>query len=147
MAQMKPKTLEEFAQISGVTAHKLSQYGERFVSEIREFCQGQTLPVPLPSNSQMTTLQLYQQGLTVEEIAQRRGYVPSTIITHLSELIEKNQPVDLNRFVPAERQKPIWQAIQKIGTNSLRSLRDHLGEDYSYDEIRLVRSWWIREKS
>ncbi|MEQ8957257.1 MAG: helix-turn-helix domain-containing protein, partial [Coleofasciculus sp. C2-GNP5-27] len=116
-------------------------------SEIREFCQGQTLPVPLPSNSQMATLQLYQQGLSVEEIAEKRGYVPSTIINHLSELIEKNQPVDLNRFVPVERQKLIWQAIQKIGTNSLRSLRDHLGEDYSYDEIRLVRSWWIREKS
>jgi len=147
MAQIKPKTLEEFAQISGVTAHKLTQYGERFVSEVREFCQGQKLPVPLPSDSQMVTLQLYQQGLSIEEIAEKRGYAPSTILTHLSELIEKNQPIDLNRLVAAERQKPIWQAIQNVGTNSLRSLREQLGEDYSYGEIRLVRSWWIREKS
>jgi ATP-dependent DNA helicase RecQ len=147
MAQIKPKTLEEFAQISGVTAHKLTQYGERFVSEVRAFCQGQKLPVPLPSDSQMVTLQLYQQGLSIEEIAEKRGYAPSTILTHLSELIEKNQPIDLNRLVAAERQKPIWQAIQNVGTNSLRSLREQLGEDYSYGEIRLVRSWWIREKS
>lgn len=147
MAQIKPKTLEEFAQISGVTAHKLTQYGERFVSEVREFCQGQKLPVPLPSDSQMVTLQLYQQGLSIEEIAEKRGYAPSTILTHLSELIEKNQPIDLNRLVAAERQKPILQAIQNVGTNSLRSLREQLGEDYSYGEIRLVRSWWIREKS
>lgn len=147
MAQMKPKTLEEFAQISGVTAHKLTQYGERFVSEVREFCQGQKLPVPLPSDSQMVTLQLYQQGLSIEEIAEKRGYAPSTILTHLSELIEKNQPIDLNRLVASERQKPILQAIQNVGTNSLRSLREQLGEDYSYGEIRLVRSWWIREKS
>ncbi|MEQ9620811.1 MAG: DNA helicase RecQ [Coleofasciculus chthonoplastes F1-TOW-03] len=147
MAQMKPKTLEEFAQISGVTAHKLTQYGERFVSEVREFCQGQKLPVPLPSNSQMVTLQLYQQGLSIEEIAEKRGYVPSTILTHLSELIEQNQPIDLNRLVASERQKLILQAIQNVGTNSLRSLREQLGEDYSYGEIRLVRSWWIREKS
>lgn len=147
MARMKPKTLEEFAQISGVTAHKLTQYGERFVSEVREFCQGQKLPVPLPSNSQMVTLQLYQQGLSIEEIAEKRGYAPSTILTHLSELIEQNQPIDLNRLVAAERQKPILQAIQNVGTNSLRILREELGEDYSYGEIRLVRSWWIREKS
>jgi ATP-dependent DNA helicase RecQ len=83
--------------------------------------------------------------LSVEEIAQERGLVQSTIITHLSELIEKNQPVDINRLVLPERQKPIIKAIQTVDTNSLRSLREHLGEDYSYEEIRLVLAWWRRE--
>lgn len=147
MAQLKPKSLEDFSKISGVNEHKLNQYGSQFLSEIREFCQGQSLPVALPSNTEMVTLQLYQQGLTIEEIAQNRDYLPSTIITHLTELIEKNQPVDLNRLVSLERQQKIWQAIQTIGIDSLTSLREHLGEDYSYEEIRLVRSWWIREKS
>jgi ATP-dependent DNA helicase RecQ len=145
MAQQQPQTIEAFAEISGVGTHKLTQYGEKFVSEIRAFCQEQKLPVPLPSNTHMVTLQFYQQGLSVEEIAKQRGLVSSTIITHLSELIEKNQPVDLNLLIPPERQKPIIKAIQTVGLNSLRSLREHLGEDYSYEEIRLVLAWWRRE--
>ncbi len=145
MAQVQPETIEAFAEISGVGTHKLTQYGDKFVSEIRAFCQEQKLPEPLPSNTHMVTLQFYQQGLSVEEIAQERGLVQSTIITHLSELIEKNQPVDINRLVLPERQKPIIKAIQTVDTNSLRSLREHLGEDYSYEEIRLVLAWWRRE--
>lgn len=147
MAQSQPKTLEAFGQLSGVVTHKLTQYGEQFVSEIRAFCQEQELPVPLPASTHIKTLQFYQQGLSVTEIARKRSFTSSTIVTHLSELIEMKQPVDLNRLVSPERQKSIFKAIQSIGADSLRSLREHLGEDFSYEEIRLVRSWWRRENN
>lgn len=147
MAQMQPQTLTEFAQISGVGTHKLTQYGEQFVSEIRGFCQEQKPPVPLPSTSQMMTLQLYQQGLSIEQIAEIRSFSPTTILTHISELIEMQQPIDLNRLVSPEQQKPILKAIQTVGADSLKSIREHLGESFSYDEIRLVRSWWRRENA
>lgn len=146
MAQEQPQTIEAFAEISGVGTHKLTQYGDKFVSEIRAFCQEQKLPVPLPANTHMVTLQYHQQGLSVEEIAERRSFSPNTIITHLGELIEMQQPVDLNRLVPPERQKLIIQAIQTVGAELLKNIREHLGEEYSYEEIRLVRSWWRREK-
>ena len=147
MAQQQPQTIEAFAEISGVGTHKLTQYGDKFVSEIRAFCEEQKLPVPLPASTHMVTLQFHQQGLSIEGIAQERGLSPSTIITHLSELIEMQQPIDLNQLVPPERQKPIIQAIQTVGADLLKSIREHLGEEYSYEEIRLVRSWWRREKS
>jgi ATP-dependent DNA helicase RecQ len=145
MAQQQPQTLEAFGEISGVGTHKLTQYGDKFVSEIRAFCQEQKPPVPLPSDTHMVTLQYYQQGMSVEEIAKKRGFVPSTIITHLSELIEKNQPIDLNKLVPTERQKTIFKAIQTVGNTSLKIIREHLGEEYSYDEIRLVIAWSRRD--
>ena len=147
MAQEQPQTLDEFAEISGVGTHKLTQYGDKFVSEIRAFCQEQKLPVPLPANTHMVTLQYHQQGLSIEEIAERRSLSPSTIITHLGELIEMQQPVDLNRLVLPERQKLIIHAIQTVGAELLKSIREHLGEEYSYEEIRLVRSWWRREQT
>ncbi|HAA30487.1 MAG TPA: DNA helicase RecQ [Cyanobacteria bacterium UBA8553] len=147
MAQEQPQTIEAFAEISGVGTHKLTQYGDKFVSEIRAFCQEQKLPTPLPSNTHMVTLQFHQQGLSIEEIAEKRNFSPSTIINHLGELIEMQQPVDLNQLVPPEHQKPIIQAIQTVGDQFLKNIREHLGEEYSYDEIRLVRSWWRREKT
>lgn len=147
MAQQQPQTLESFAEISGVGTHKLTQYGDKFVSEIRAFCQEQKLPVPLPTNTHMVTLQFYQQGLSVEEIAQERGFSPRTIVTHLSELLEMKQPVDIDQLVSEKLKNTIIQAIQLVGADSLKSLREHLGEEYSYEDIQLVRAWWRREKS
>lgn len=145
MAQQQPETIEDFAEISGVGTHKLNQYGDKFLAEIRAFCQEQKLPVALPSTTHMITLQFYQQGFNVEEIAQKRGFIPRTIITHLSELLEMKQPVDLDRLVSLELQKPILQAIQTVGADSLKTIKEHLGEDYSYEDIQLVRAWWRRE--
>ena len=145
MAQQQPQSLPEFAHISGVGAHKLEQYGDRFVSEIRAFCQEQQLPVPLPASTQMNTLQLYQQGLSIEEMAAQRGYTAGTIVKHLCELIEMKQPIDLDRLVLPVKQELIAKAIHKLGYSSLKPLKEQLGENYSYDEIRLVCAWWRRE--
>jgi ATP-dependent DNA helicase RecQ len=142
MAQLQPQTLSEFAKISGVNDFKLEQYGEQFISLIRSFCQEQQLPVPLPSRSQMTTLQLHHQGLNVKEIAAQRNLAVSTINQHLSELIEMNQPVAINKLVAPEKQKIITQSLKKIGSDSLNALKEALGENFSYDEIRLVRAWY-----
>ncbi|AFZ36733.1 ATP-dependent DNA helicase RecQ [Stanieria cyanosphaera PCC 7437] len=144
MAQLQPQTLEDFASISGVNDYKLQQYGEQFISLIRTFCQQQQLPVPLPSRSQMTTLQLHHRGLTVREIAAQRSLAVNTINQHLSELIELNQPVAINKLVAPEKQKIITQILEKVGDDSLKNLKETLGNDYSYEEIKLVRAWYRR---
>jgi ATP-dependent DNA helicase RecQ len=142
MAQLCPQDLTAFAKISGVSDRKLQQYGSQFISVIQDFTQEQQLPTPLPSRSQMLTLQLHQQGLNIAEIAERRGFAASTVCTHLSELIEMNQPVALNKLVRAEKQQIIIKAIEAIGDNALKPIKEYLGDDYSYDEIKLVRGWW-----
>ena len=37
MAQLRPKNITEFANLSGVNEYKAQQYGDRFISEILEF--------------------------------------------------------------------------------------------------------------
>jgi ATP-dependent DNA helicase RecQ len=151
MAQVKPKTLEEFANLDGVVSYKVTQYGEKFLSVIQAHCQEQSFPPPkntdhYPTDTESTTLELHQQGLSIQEIAAKRNVRTTTIIRHLSDLIEKNQPVDLNLLVPFDRQKKIWQVIDVLGDISLTPIREYLGESYTFDEIRLVRARWRREK-
>lgn len=145
MARDQPQSLDEFGQISGVGAHKLKQYGDIFVSEIRAFCSEQTLPVALPNTTQTVTLQLYQQGLDIGAIAMQRNLTESTVLKHICELIETNQPIDLDRFVSPERQQVIFAAIEKVGADTLKPIKEHLGEEFTYDEIKLVRAWWRRD--
>ncbi|MBD2625294.1 DNA helicase RecQ [Trichormus variabilis] len=158
MAQVQPRTLYEFGELSGVGSHKLAQYGDKFLAEIQAYRQEQGLqpstinqvnytPVnDFPSDTELTTLQLYQQGFSIEEIAQKRNIRPTTIIRHLADLIEKNQPVDLSQLVTLEHQQKIWQVLEVLGDIALTPIRDYLGESYSFDEIRLVRGKWRREK-
>ena len=146
MAQLRPQTLVDFANLSGVNEYKAQQYGDSFISAIREFTEQHKLPVSLPSKSQLTTLQLHQQGLSVVEIAKQRSFAVSTINSHLSELIEMKQPVALNKLVKADRQQTIIKAIEQIGDLSLKAIKDALGDDYNYDDIKLVRGWWRSQR-
>ncbi|MBW4476230.1 MAG: DNA helicase RecQ [Tolypothrix brevis GSE-NOS-MK-07-07A] len=156
MAQAKPKTLSEFGELSGVGSHKLAQYGETFIKEIRAYCEEQGLSLEkanvtstasqgLPTETEYFTLQLHQQGLTVGEIAHKRNFRPTTIIRHLSDLIDKNQPVDLNLLVPLEKQQKILQVLEILGDIALTPIKEYLGDSYSFDEIRLVKGKWRRD--
>lgn len=148
MATHQPQTLSEFAQLSGVGSHKLARYGAEFLAEIQAYCQQsqrQHESSTVPTDTERLTLQLHQQGLSIEEIAQQRNLRRTTIVRHLADLLEKNQPVDLNRLVPLHHQEKIRQALEILGDKPLGQIRDYLGGEYLYDEIRLVRSVWRRE--
>ncbi|MBD2344546.1 DNA helicase RecQ [Anabaena subtropica] len=154
MVQVQPQTLIEFSKLSGVGSHKLAQYGDKFIAEIRAYRQEknpQEKPVKVSpsasviSDSELHTLQLHQQGLSIAEIAHKRKLSPSTISTHLGKLIEKNQPVDLNQLVPLEHQQKIWQVLEVLGDIALTPIKEQLGESYTFEEIRLVREKWRRQ--
>lgn len=174
MAQLRPQTLEEFSQISGVGKHKLHRYGEQFVKSICQYCaeQGITLPsselklskstpkltassssspaIRVPSSTYQISLEMHRAGLSISEIAQRRSLRETTIIRHLSELIEMGEAVNLEQLVPPTRQREILKSLEAvegaIGDISLTAIQDHLGKDYSFDEIRLVRAKWLNQK-
>ncbi|MBF1991772.1 DNA helicase RecQ [Fischerella thermalis] len=155
MAQVKPQTKDAFSQLSGVGSHKLNQYGDKFIAEIRAYCQEHNAQEPkLNPTSSLTsvsatalqTLLLYQQGLSVSEIAEKRNLRPTTIFSHLCDLIEKNQPIDINHLVPLEKQQKILQVLEILGDIALTPIKEYLGDNYSFEEIRLVRSQW-RKKS
>jgi ATP-dependent DNA helicase RecQ len=161
MARRYPQTLSEFSKISGVGSYKLAKYGPQFTETIRSFCEEQGIPVqpdastetvdadmtaPTPpanvSRSHFHTLELHQQGLSPTEIAESRGLRIGTVYDHLAILVEAGQAIDLDALVAVERQATIEEAMQQVGAESLRLIRDHLGELYDYNEIRLVRARW-----
>jgi ATP-dependent DNA helicase RecQ len=138
MAQSKPRGLAQFRQISGVGQSKVQQYGDIFIAAINDFCQDSL------SSTQLMTLQYYQDGLSVEEIARKRSLKVSTIYEHLAKLIEAGYGIDINQLVSQNKQEYILLAIDKIGDQSLKTLKENLGDNYSYEEIKLVVAWQRR---
>ncbi len=155
MAQVQPQTLAEFGEISGVGTRKLEQYGERFLSEIKAYRQEQGLVVSKkaqkadsPNFTQLITLDLYEQGLSIEEIAKQRNLRTSTITSHLAEMLEMGKEIDISGLVFPERQNIIMAAIKEVGdTEALKPIYEYLEEKFTYDEIRLVKAFWRKNKS
>ncbi|MEM6402801.1 MAG: helix-turn-helix domain-containing protein, partial [Cyanobacteria bacterium P01_D01_bin.116] len=149
MTQMKPKNKQEFGQLAGVGSHKLTQYGDKFIAVIQTYLKEQS-PQKQKNNSsdgevsdtELQTFELHREGLSIKEIAQQRNLRSTTITRHLSDLIEKNQPVDLNLLVTVEKQKKIIQVLDILGDVALTPIKEYLGDSYSFDEIRLVRGKW-----
>jgi len=87
----------------------------------------------------METRQMWEQGLSVKEIARKRGVKERRVVYHLQRLIEAGLDVDLRPGLPpAERVEEIRRAIRETGGASLSPVIKLLGDRYHYYEIKMV---------
>jgi ATP-dependent DNA helicase RecQ len=101
------------------------------------------------------TWRLFQEGKTVDEIAQGRGVTPRTIVDHLCEGLAHGEAIDLQRLVAPQRQAEIRAVLlsdrdgavtdaRNVSDIRLRDVKEALestGErGVTYEEIRLVRA-------
>ncbi len=86
---------------------------------------------------------LFVNGRSVEQIAQYRQMLTSTIIEHLSYYVV-NGDLDIEMLIDSEKIKYITDTIKRIKSSGLKPVKDALGSDYSYSEIKLVKAWLKR---
>lgn len=96
-------------------------------------------------NSLQKTLDLYNQGCCVSQIAARRGLAESTIYTHLVSLVEL-RIIDVHRLVSNTVIDRVSQYKRSHpNTTTLREYFDGLNEEISYNEIKLVLAYLKRD--
>ncbi len=156
MATYLPQNDWELRKISGVGDLKFDKYGADFLNEIRNYCSRNNLvsridlKSPKRERKQRTkrdasgrdtyriSLDMCRGGKTTTEIAKERGVTVTTVENHLIRFIPTGE-VSLNEFVSAERVPTIRAAILKCSdTNALSPIKEILGDDFSYSEIRAV---------
>ena len=84
------------------------------------------------------TYDLLQKDYSVEEIAKARGMTEGTICSHIGKLISQKFPIDLNKFVPIEKQIKIIEIAELLKQEKMKPIKEYLGDAFSYDEIRLT---------
>jgi len=154
MAFHMPQNEVEFSKISGVGDAKLRDFSERFLEVINEYMQANGQPVavnPIPvsapkkrvrgiSMSIRETKDLVAQGLSFEEVAEQRGISETTIRSHLERFIQEGGQIDLGHLMPTEdRRVKIESAFKEMGEARLTPVREFLGDDYTWDELAVVR--------
>ena len=156
MAYFLPRDREGFARISGVGRMKLREFADEFLGVIRDYAEARNLAErPKPQrqvrrrretgrrgSTYRETLDLYTQGLSIVEVSQRRGLAETTIMGHLEHLMAAGESLSLERELPsAERVTRIAEAFDQTESWNLTPVKELLGDDFSYNELRLVRVW------
>lgn len=82
------------------------------------------------------SLQLHKEGMSIAEIAKERKLVVSTVEAHLAHFVAK-QEIDASGLMDKRKLKKIMSAIRELKTMQLNPIREHLGRDYSFGEIKI----------
>lgn len=154
MASLFPQTKEQFGMIRGVGKQKLESYADNFLPEIIAYClennlsfkgkvnNHKTVPPHPPSkvSTVVESMQLYRQGLSVAEIAKKRGLTEETIHEHLIQAFMHGESIAVDSIVPLAKQQTIMQAFHTYGFDRLAPIKSNLGDDYSYSDLRWVKA-------
>jgi len=153
MARNYPTNMGEFRRIAGVGEQKLKDFAEPFLSEIRAYLttnerrtftkNGGPLRPPRQArlnDSQLETLRRFQRGENVDEIARARGFVRSTIYSHLLAAIEGGRlPQAREQFFTPAQEKEIAAAFRQVANGTLVEVSALLGGKYDIGLLRLFR--------
>jgi ATP-dependent DNA helicase RecQ len=161
MATYLPQDLGELRLISGFGDIKLARYGREFLVPLKNYCvknglssriRQKTAKPKLTSgrtgsrrgaDTKEETFNLYRSGKSIPEIAAERSLAVTTIEGHLSYFVQTGD-IDVLNFVKEEKIPAIKDAIETYGYARLSPLKEVLGDDYSYGEIRAVIGWMNR---
>jgi ATP-dependent DNA helicase RecQ len=150
MCAKLPRTSEDFLGVSGVGELKLQKYGLEFIQNIRQFCeahperqpeQGQAaapkkVAKKAVGDSHLETLQLHQQNLSIEQIAEKRELALSTVESHLIQCAQQGMEVDFSKLIPAEYIPMLQKAVEEAGRSRLKPIKDLLPEEVSYFMVK-----------
>ncbi len=147
MAEKRPVNRIQMLQVSGVGETKFVHYGEAFINEILNYAREKTAPGTriVSGMTYIETHDLYKQGLTPQQIAQRRNLNELTIYSHLAKLYEDGQDIDLWQYLTKSEYRTIIEAaehLQMTQTTALKPIFEHLEGHYEYYKLRIALAIW-----
>jgi ATP-dependent DNA helicase RecQ len=154
MARRRPSSLAGFLEVHGVGQKKSDDFGSQFVTSIASYCRehGVTMdvypetettspqPPPTLSASAVQAFPLFDEGLTVEQVAERLCRAISTTYGYLDAYIRHRGTTDASCWVPQAELDQIEAVAKHAGTGRLKPIYDALHGRIGYERIRLAIS-------
>jgi ATP-dependent DNA helicase RecQ len=161
IAKYLPHNKDQFRRISGFGEVKIQKYGKDFWDVVADYCKRNNLPskihlkaekrirpdrVEKDSDTKRETLELFNKGLSIEKIGAIRQLTVSTIETHLAFYVQ-NDRIKIEDILSSQQISEIRRAINASENRMLSTIKQRLGDDYTFGQIRLVMAELDREKT
>ncbi len=135
MEEKMPYDEADFLEISGVGEAKLEKYATAFLKEIKR--HKKTLESKDVTTHELS-LNLFNEGVSVKEIARNRGIAENTVYGHLLKMADEGKSIDLYQFISDQEIENIKHAKSKLkDPEGLRPYFDHFEEKIPYWKIKI----------
>lgn len=138
MERARPMSESDLLEISGVGQRKLEVYGDEFIAEIISF-MGEKKRKPKKKDTNLITYELYKEGFTIDEIAEKRNLKTTTIFSHLAKLYSDGKAIDIYNFVTKEEVEKVRKAKEELESpQALKPYFEYFNSEIEYFKIRLA---------
>lgn len=159
MASMYPTEIEDLQNITGVGQGKAKRYGADFCQLISKYCKENDI-VPIAdlrvrtvanrSKSKVSIIQGIDRQMSFTDIAKSLGKSMDELMDEIEAIVYSGTKLNIDYYVTEvmdeDRMWDIYDYFHdESETDSLDEAYDVLGEDYTEEEIRLVRVKFLSE--
>lgn len=159
MATDYPVTLDELKSIQGVGEGKIKQpYAKEFVDLIKRYCEENDIvrqadlrvrTVAKKSVQKVSIIQSIDRQIALDDIANAKGIEFEELLDEVEAIVYSGTKLNIDYFLEEvmdeDHVDDIYDYFQESETDDLETAIRELGDDYSEDEIRLVRIKFISE--
>ena len=158
MATIYPQTLDELQNIPGVGAGKAKRYGTEFCKLIKKHCEENEIERPEDLRIRTTVnkskikvgiIHSIDRKVALDDIAVANGIEFDELLDEIEAIVYSGTKINIDYFIEDviddDHVEDIYQYFKESETDDLDEAIDELGDDYTEEEIRLVRIKFISE--
>ncbi len=154
MATTYPITVEELQNLPGVGSGKAKRYGQEFVDLIKKYVDENEIERPMDlrvvrsvqrkSSFRPELIRCIDHKISLDALAESKGMDFEELLDELEAIVYAGYRINIDYFLEERQldrdiQDDIYDYFRTSSTDSLDDARDALGDDFTDEEIRLVR--------
>ncbi len=172
LSSRMPINKEQMLEVSGVGKRKLDKYGERFIEKIISYINSNNInhtwiskvkedisteknnidsTKSIKEKSYINTVDVLRTCGSLRKVARERTLTLSTIISHVEKYISEGNTIDFNidfsEIFNEEDEIIVKEAINNVGFNKLKAIKEEVPSNISYDAIKGIILKKIIEES
>ena len=160
MATTYPITSEELLNIPGVGAGKVKKYGQEFLDLIKRHCETNEIQrpedfrirtVPNKSKLKINIIQNIDRKVDLDDYAEANRIDFDDLLDEIDSIVYSGTKINIDYFVEAvideDKIREIYDYFNEAETDDIEKAKDELGDDFSKEEIRLVRIKYLSDNA
>ena len=159
MATVYPTTKEELAQVNGVGMGKVLKFGMPFIQAISNYVEENDITTAAEvvvksavnkSKIKIFIIQQIDRKIDLEEIAEAKDLTIGELLSEIEHICYSGTKLNLdyyiNQIMDDEKQEEIYDYFMNADSDNIQEALNELdGEEYSEDELRLMRIKFLSE--
>lgn len=160
MATTYPITSEELLNIPGVGAGKVKKYGKEFLELIKRHCEENDIErpedfrirtVPNKSKLKINIIQNIDRKVDLDDYAEANRIDFDELLDEIDSIVYSGTKINIDYFVDAvideDKIEDIYDYFNTADTDDVETAKDVLGDDFTKEEIRLVRIKYLSDNA